>query len=71
MARVVVRCTTGHLFSTEWVNLASFKAIRLGRRRYQKCLVCGRFRMVEKVSRQDIGEAQYREAMGRFDGKGI
>jgi hypothetical protein len=71
MARVVVQCTMGHLFSTEWVNFVSFKAVRLGRRRYQRCPECGRFRMVEKVSRQNVGEARYREAMRNFDGKGV
>lgn len=71
MARVVVQCTAGHLFSTEWVNLVSFKAVRLGRKRYQRCPECGRFRMVEKVSRQSLGDARYREAMQRFDGRGL
>lgn len=71
MARVVVQCAVGHLFSTEWVSFVSFKAVRLGRKRYQKCPECGRFRMVQKVSRQSVGDARYREAMHRFDGKGV
>lgn len=71
MARVVVRCTEGHLYSTEWVNLVSFKAVRLGRGRYQRCPECGRFRVVRQVPRESLGAARYREAMSRFDGKGI
>ncbi|MFF4356062.1 hypothetical protein [Streptomyces sp. NPDC001604] len=71
MARVVVQCTAGHLFSTEWVDFVSFKAVRLGRKRYQRCPECGRFRMVEKASRQSLGDARHREAMQRFDGKGL
>ena len=34
-----VRCAAGHLFTTIWVPLASFKAVRLGNRRYQHCPV--------------------------------
>ncbi len=34
-----VRCADGHLFTTIWVPLASLKAVRLGRRRYQRCPV--------------------------------
>jgi len=30
-----VRCSAGHTFTTIWMPLGSFKAIRLGRRRYQ------------------------------------
>jgi hypothetical protein len=33
----IVRCSKGHLFTTIWVPLASFKAVRLGSRRYQRC----------------------------------
>lgn len=71
MARVVVQCTAGHLFSTEWVDFVSFKAVRLGRKRYQSCPDCGRFRMVRKVSRESLGDARHREAMRHFDGKGV
>jgi hypothetical protein len=34
-----VRCKAGHLFTTIWVPLASFKAVRLGNRRLQRCPV--------------------------------
>ena len=34
-----VRCRSGHLFTTIWMPLASIKAIRLGRRRFQHCPV--------------------------------
>ena len=50
MARVVVQCSQGHHFSTVWVPFASFKAVRLGRSRYQRCPECGRFRLVRRAS---------------------
>jgi hypothetical protein len=34
-----VRCRDGHLFTTLWVPLGSLKAVRLGRRRLQRCPV--------------------------------
>ncbi len=34
-----VRCADGHVFTTTWVPLVSVKAIRLGRRRIQRCPV--------------------------------
>ena len=34
-----VRCRSGHLFTTIWVPLASFKAVRLGNERFQHCPV--------------------------------
>lgn len=34
-----VRCRQGHLFTTVWMPLVSFKAVRLGNRRWQRCPV--------------------------------
>jgi hypothetical protein len=34
---VIVRCSQGHLFETIWIPLVSFKAVRLGTRRLQRC----------------------------------
>jgi len=36
---VIVRCRQGHLFTTIWVPFASFKAVRLGSFRLQRCPV--------------------------------
>jgi hypothetical protein len=36
---VLVRCAHGHLFTTRWVPGMSFKALRLGRYRFQRCPV--------------------------------
>ncbi|MHB8339568.1 MAG: hypothetical protein ACYDB7_00100 [Mycobacteriales bacterium] len=35
----VVRCRSGHLFTTIWVPAGSVKAVRLGNRRWQRCPV--------------------------------
>jgi hypothetical protein len=44
-----VRCSRGHLFTTTWVPLASVKAVRLGRRRFQYCPVGRHWALVEPV----------------------
>jgi hypothetical protein len=45
----IVRCSRGGLFETVWVPLASFKAIRLGSKRLQRCPVHGRWEIVRRV----------------------
>ena len=39
MAEVIVRCSAGHVFTSTWVPLGSFKAVRLGRKRFERCPV--------------------------------
>ncbi|CAB4872917.1 unannotated protein [freshwater metagenome] len=36
---VIVECGDGHRYTTYWVPAASFKAVRLGTTRYQRCPV--------------------------------
>ncbi|MCG3756406.1 hypothetical protein [Amycolatopsis sp. Poz14] len=36
----IVQCSEGHYFSTIWLPLVSFKAIRLGDRRLQRSARC-------------------------------
>jgi hypothetical protein len=59
---VVVRCARGHLFTTIWIPGASLKAIRLGGRRFQRCPVCERWRIVTPVRVADLGEDELRAA---------
>jgi hypothetical protein len=47
--KIVVRCSKGHLFTTFWSPLGSFKAIRLGPARYQRCPVGNHWAMVRPV----------------------
>ena len=46
---VVARCQQGALFETLWVPFVSFKALRLGGRRYQRCPVHRRPEWVTKL----------------------
>jgi hypothetical protein len=55
---VVVRCNQGHLFTTMWVPLASFKAIRLGGVRLQRCPVGNHLAFVTRVRPEDLTEEE-------------
>jgi hypothetical protein len=44
-----VRCAEGHVFTTTWMPLVSLKAVRLGRRRYQRCPVGNHWTTVEPI----------------------
>ena len=50
----VVRCRSGHLFTTIWVPGASLKAIRLGWWRVQFCRVGRHFTLVAPVKDSDL-----------------
>ncbi|QNE20089.1 hypothetical protein F1D05_21955 [Kribbella qitaiheensis] len=45
----IVRCSAGHLFTTKWMALGSFKAIRLGPVRYQRCPVGHHRSLIRRV----------------------
>ena len=65
----VVRCSQGHLFTTKWIVGASVKAVRLGYKRYQRCPVCERWRIVVPVRDDDLTEEDRRVAAERRDTK--
>lgn len=50
----IARCSQGHLFTTLWIPGASIKAVRLGFKRYQRCPVCGKWRIVEPVPDSEL-----------------
>jgi hypothetical protein len=57
-----VRCSAGHVFTTIWVPLASFKAVRLGWKRWQYCPVGHHWAMVRmlnenKATAEELAEA--------------
>ena len=54
----VVRCRQGHLFTTMWIPLASFKAIRLGWVRLQRCPVGDHLAFVTPVRPEDLTEEE-------------
>lgn len=66
--RVIVRCSAGHLFSTLWVPGASFKAIRLGAARFQRCPVGHHFALVRPVRESDLTEQERAFAREHGDG---
>ena len=53
----IVRCSKGHLFTTIWVPGASFKSIRLGMSRYQRCPVGHHWAMVKPVKDSELTDA--------------
>lgn len=59
---VVVRCRSGHLFTTTWVPGMSFKAIRLGFTRFQYCPVGEHWTLVSPVDTSRLTEAERRTA---------
>ena len=50
----VVRCRSGHLFTTVWVPGASVKAVRLGWWRYQRCPVGNHWTFVTPVQVSEL-----------------
>jgi hypothetical protein len=66
--RVVVRCRDGHVFTTIWVPLASFKAIRLGPLRFQYCPVGGHWTFVVPVPPSELTSLERRMAQRYDDG---
>ena len=64
---VVVRCNQGHLFTTIWIPLASFKAIRLGWVRLQRCPVGDHLAFVVPVRPEDLTEEERRIAAQNRD----
>lgn len=64
----IVRCRDGHLYTTIWIPGGSFKAVRFGMLRFQRCPVDGRWTFATPVREQDLSEqdrqlaAQYRDS---------
>jgi hypothetical protein len=59
---VVVRCRRGHLFTTIWIPGGSFKALRLGWVRIQRCPVGGHWDLVTPVRLSDLTDEERRSA---------
>lgn len=62
-----VRCSAGHLFTTTWVPLGSLKAVRLGRRRYQRCPVGRHWAIVRPLDRASAAPAELEAASAVHD----
>lgn len=59
---VIVRCMRGGLFETVWIPLVSFKALRLGPLRIQRCPVHGRVEVVQLVDPTTLSDSERAEA---------
>jgi hypothetical protein len=64
---VVVRCRQGHLFTTIWIPGASFKAVRLGPARVQRCPVGPHWSLVTPVKTADLSDDERDTAAARRD----
>lgn len=65
--RVVVRCRDGHLFTTIWIPLVSFKAVRLGMVRFQRCPVGAHWTFVTPVDTATLTDEEKRFAAAHPD----
>jgi hypothetical protein len=59
---VIVRCMRGALFETVWIPLVSFKALRLGPLRIQRCPVHRRWEVVKPVDPATLSDAERAQA---------
>jgi hypothetical protein len=65
----VIRCSRGHLFTTKWIVGSSIKAVRLGYKRYQRCPVCEKWRIVVPVRDDELTAEDRRVAAEHHDAK--
>src|SRR5271163_4503847 len=63
----VVRCRSGHLFTTIWIPGASLKALRLGWARFQYCPVGRHWTLVTPVKESALSEEERILASGTRD----
>jgi hypothetical protein len=65
--KLIVRCRAGHLFTTFWLPGVSFKALRLGWWRYQRCPVGSHWSLVTPVRESELTEDERQDARSRSD----
>ena len=63
----IVRCRSGHLFSTIWIPGVKLKAVDLGVARIQRCPVGHHWTLVTPVRAADLSARQRRKALARRD----
>ncbi len=66
-ANTVVRCRSGHLFTTIWIPGGSLKAVRLGWWRLQHCPVGRHWTLVSPVKDSDLTDEDRRFAAETHD----
>jgi hypothetical protein len=65
--RLIVRCRSGHLFTTLWIPGVSLKALRLGWLRFQRCPVGHHWSLITPVREAELTDAEKRAARARRD----
>jgi len=63
----IVRCRSGHLFSTIWIPGVKLKALDLGVARIQRCPVGDHWTLITPVRAADLSARQRRQAQARRD----
>jgi hypothetical protein len=66
-AETVVRCRSGHLFTTIWIPGGSLKAIRLGPWRLQYCPVGGHWTLVTPAQASGLAPDERQSARRHHD----
>ena len=60
--KTIVRCHSGHLFTTTWIPGASVKALRLGPWRLQRCPVGAHWSIVRPADPAKLSDEERAEA---------
>jgi hypothetical protein len=63
----IVRCRSGHLFTTIWIPGVSLKSVRLGWWRYQKCPVGNHWTLVTPAKVSELTEEELQRAAQHHD----
>ena len=64
-----VRCSAGHLYTTIWIPLVSFKSVRFGAARFQRCPVGNHWATAVPIDRRSAGEAELAAAAAVHDSR--
>lgn len=67
MKRTIVRCDSGALYSTIWLPLISFKAVRFGSARLQRCPVHRRWERATQIDVTALTDDERRRAVSTVD----
>jgi len=63
----IVRCRSGHIFTTIWIPGASLKSVRLGMTRFQFCPVGRHWTTVAPVNDADLTDTDRLKAASHHD----
>jgi hypothetical protein len=63
----VVRCSSGHLYTTLWFGPGSFKAVRFGGSRFQRCPVGHHWAVVRRVDQSELSPDELADAHEHHD----